>query len=173
MPAKTKKNDTSYNVLFCGTGGQGVLTAAEICAIAAMECGYHVKKSEVHGMAQRGGSVESHLRFGKKIFAPIMQQGDADYLVCFHEGEGKRMAVYLKKNGVSFLPYLTDKTMQPQDKRFGNTFYLGMLSAFLPLTEESWQSALTQQLKRFPEENKIAFAQGREAGKLAALGKRR
>jgi indolepyruvate ferredoxin oxidoreductase beta subunit len=159
---KTIKQQT-YNVLFCGTGGQGVLTAAEICAIAAMECGYHVKKSEVHGMAQRGGSVESHLRFGKKIFSPLIQIGNADYLVCFHAGEAKRMEMYVKKGGLSFLPFLISKDFQPSEKRFGNTYYLGMLSAFLPLTEESWQSALSKQLKRYLVENKTAFLEGRTA----------
>lgn len=59
---------TTINILFCGIGGQGVLTASEICGQAAMFEGYHVKKSEVHGMAQRGGSVESHLRLEKKFF---------------------------------------------------------------------------------------------------------
>ncbi len=65
MQAKRQARKTgTVNILFCGTGGQGVLSAAEICGWAALFAGCHVKKSEVHGMAQRGGSVESHLRFG-------------------------------------------------------------------------------------------------------------
>ena len=71
----------TINILFCGTGGQGILTAAEVVALAAMYDGYHVKKSEVHGMAQRGGSVESHVRIGKKVFSPIIECGKADYLL--------------------------------------------------------------------------------------------
>ena len=67
--------DKTYNITFGGTGGQGILKAAEICGWAAMFAGYHVKKSEVHGMAQRGGSVESHVRFGKKVFSPIVSAG--------------------------------------------------------------------------------------------------
>jgi len=59
-------DNSSHNILFYGIGGQGVLTAAEICALAAMQDNYHVKKSEVKGMAQRGGSVESYVRFEKK-----------------------------------------------------------------------------------------------------------
>ena len=165
---KTKKLKKTieriWNVLFCGTGGQGVLTASEICAVAAMNAGYHVKKSEVHGMAQRGGSVESHLRFGTMVFSPLIQPVGADYVVCFHEGEGQRMNFYLKKGGLSFLTFLTDPQCQPQDKRFGNTFFLGMLSAFLPMTEDTWRAALKKQLKRALVENEQAFSDGRRAG---------
>jgi indolepyruvate ferredoxin oxidoreductase, beta subunit len=168
---KTKKPvDQIWNVLFCGTGGQGVLTAAEICAVAAMISGYHVKKSEVHGMAQRGGSVESHLRFGKAVFSPLIGPSQADYVVCFHEGEGKRMNTYLKKGGLSFLKFLADPSTQPADKRFGNTYSLGILSAFLPMSEESWREALKKQLKRSLVENEQAFTDGRRAG-FNSLGK--
>ena len=59
----------TINILFCGTGGQGVLKAAEVCGWAAVYAGLHAKKSEVHGMAQRGGSVESHVRFGKEVIS--------------------------------------------------------------------------------------------------------
>jgi indolepyruvate ferredoxin oxidoreductase beta subunit len=166
---KTKKEkkipvDPVVNVLFCGTGGQGVLTASEICAVAAVNSGYHVKKSEVHGMAQRGGSVESHLRFGKKVFSPLIAPGGADYVVCFHQGEGQRMGYYLKKNGLSFLEFFNDPRYQPADRRFGNTFALGILSAFLPLSQDVWASALKKQLKRALVENEQAFFDGRRAG---------
>jgi indolepyruvate ferredoxin oxidoreductase beta subunit len=161
---RLKPKVSIWNVLFCGTGGQGVLTAAEICAIVAMECGYHVKKSEVHGMAQRGGSVESHLRFGTAISAPLIQPGQADYIVCFHEGEGRRMQPYLKKGGVHFLTFLNDPRYQPVDKRFGNTYYLGLLSAFLPMSEAAWRAALKKLLKRSLSENEQAFSAGRDAG---------
>ena len=94
------------NILFCGVGGQGVLKASEICGVAAMMSGYHVKKSEVHGMAQRGGSVESHVRFGKRVFSPLIAPGSTDLVVCFDKGEGARAAHYLKPEGVSFAPYI-------------------------------------------------------------------
>jgi indolepyruvate ferredoxin oxidoreductase beta subunit len=170
---KPKPASEIYNVLFCGTGGQGVLTAAEIAAIAAMNAGYHVKKSEVHGMAQRGGSVESHLRFGNRIFSPLIGPKQADYLVCFHEGEGLRMSSYLKKGGVSLLPFLTNPQTRPTDKRFINTFFLGFLSAFLPMTEDTWKSALTGKLKRSIAENLQAFGEGRNAGLQSATPKNR
>jgi indolepyruvate ferredoxin oxidoreductase beta subunit len=168
----TKAASRIWNVLFCGTGGQGVLTAAEICGLAAMQAGYHVKKSEVHGMAQRGGSVESHLRFGKQIAAPLIQPQQADFLVCFHEGEGQRLNCYLKEGGTSFIPFLKEAQFQPRDPRFGNTFYLGMLSVFLPLPEESWRNALRIQLRRAQAENDQAFTDGRNAG-LSTIGSRK
>jgi indolepyruvate ferredoxin oxidoreductase beta subunit len=160
-----RKIDKTYNILFCGTGGQGVLTAAEICGIAAMGAGYQVKKSEVHGMAQRGGSVESHLRFGAKIFSPLLQPAEADYIVCFHADEGKRLDFYLKKGGINFLRFLGDPQYQPSDERFLNTYFLGLLSTFLPLTEETWLAALNKQMKQMREENETAFLAGHEAGK--------
>ncbi len=156
-----------WNVFFCGTGGQGVLTASEIAGIAAMIAGYHVKKSEVHGMAQRGGSVESHLRFGEKIYSPLINPGEADYLVAFHTGEGKRMSSFLKKDGVSLVGYLEDPKTQPADKRFVNTFYLGILSAYLPIPSEAWHQALRGKLKRFLKENIEAFDLGKNIGTKA------
>jgi indolepyruvate ferredoxin oxidoreductase beta subunit len=169
---KPKSTDRIWNVLFCGTGGQGVLTASEICAVVAMNSGFHVKKSEVHGMAQRGGSVESHLRFGTKVFSPLIRPGQADYVVCFHQGEGQRMNGYLKKGGLSFLTFLSEQQYQPRDKRFGNTFFLGILSAFLPMTDETWRAALKKLLKRSLVENEQAFTDGRSAG-FSWLGKQK
>ena len=164
MKRKSRKSKTPlqiFNVLFCGTGGQGVLTAAEIAAIAAMQDGYHVKKSEVHGMAQRGGSVESHVRFGTRIFSPLIEPGAADYLVAFHAGEGRRMSTYLKKGGTSLLGFLDDPATQPSDKRFVNTFFLGILSAYLPVSDAAWNAALTGKLKRQVPENLKAFSEGK------------
>ncbi len=157
---KTLKTRT-WNVLFCGTGGQGVLTAAEIAAVAAMNAGYHVKKSEVHGMAQRGGSVESHLRFGDLIYSPLIKPKCADYLVCFHEGEAGRMGPYLKKGGTSLLPFLIDAAGH---ERFINMFLLGILSAFLPMSGDDWKNALSGTLKRSIDENHRVFGEGRNRG---------
>jgi len=84
-------SDQAFSITFGGVGGQGILKASEICGWAAMYAGYHVKKSEVHGMAQRGGSVESHLRFGKKVYSPLIPAGSADFLVCFHFLQGRKI----------------------------------------------------------------------------------
>ena len=154
----------TYSTLFCGTGGQGVLKAAEVLGVAALLQGYHVKKSEVHGMAQRGGSVESHLIFGPIVHSPLIIPGQADFLVCFHAGEEKRLVPFLNKNGVSFLRFLDDALKLP-DARFVNTYLLGVLSAMLPIEEKHWATALeTVVAKKIPE-NKKVFALGAERGK--------
>ena len=136
------KKEKVFNVLFCGIGGQGVLTASEICGLAAMFDGYHVKKSEVHGMAQRGGSVESHLRFGKEVFSPLIPKGEADFLVPFYPDEAARLEPYLKKGGINFLETLKEAETEFIDKKFINTYLLGVLSRSLPITKESWLRAI-------------------------------
>ena len=135
---------TTINILFCGTGGQGVLTASEVCGLAALFEGYHVKKSEVHGMAQRGGSVESHLRFGKQVFSPLIPQGKADYLVCFDQVEGERLKKILAPKGINLIQYLGKAQASLEDKRYVNTYLLGVLSRYLPIKEENWLKALEQ-----------------------------
>ncbi|MCF6291457.1 MAG: indolepyruvate oxidoreductase subunit beta [Desulfobacterales bacterium] len=89
--------DTSGNILFCGVGGQGILLASEITAHVLLATGLDVKKSEVHGMAQRGGSVEAHLRFGKKVYSPLIEPGTVDILVAFEQLEAVRYLPYLHK----------------------------------------------------------------------------
>jgi indolepyruvate ferredoxin oxidoreductase beta subunit len=81
-----------HNLLFVGVGGQGVLLASDIMAEVAFRAGFDVKKSEVHGMSQRGGSVFSHLRFGDRVYSPLIPEGGADYLVSFEEMETLRWA---------------------------------------------------------------------------------
>jgi len=152
-----------YNILFCGTGGQGVLKASEVCGVAAMNSGYHVKKSEVHGMAQRGGSVESHLRFGKSVHSPLIMPGCADFLVSFHGGESRRMFPFLKKDGID-LSVLLDKTNIIPDQRFVNTLFLGALAAMLPIPLENWDKALETVVAKRMEENRAVFAKGLELG---------
>jgi indolepyruvate ferredoxin oxidoreductase beta subunit len=83
------------NVLIVGVGGQGVLLAGEVLANAAVIAGLDVKKSEVHGMAQRGGSVISHLRFGKVVHSPLISRGEADFLISFEKLETLRYLDYL------------------------------------------------------------------------------
>ena len=88
------------NILVVGIGGQGVMTATEILAEAALALGYDVKKTEVAGMAQRGGVVSSHLRFGPKVLSPQIMPGEADLLVAFEAAEGLRWCHYLKPGGL-------------------------------------------------------------------------
>ena len=88
------------NILMTGVGGQGVILASEILAEAMMQAGFDVKKSEVHGMAQRGGSVNSHVRFGTRVYSPIIPQGEADILFSFEILETIRYLDMLRKDPV-------------------------------------------------------------------------
>lgn len=85
------------NILFSGVGGQGILLASEITALGLLAAGFDVKKSEVHGMAQRGGSVTAQLRYGKKVYSPLIEPGCADIQVAFEMMEAVRYLPYLHK----------------------------------------------------------------------------
>ena len=89
-----------FNILISGVGGQGVLLTSKIIAEAALLTGLDVKQSEVHGMAQRGGSVLSQVRFGDKVFSPIVSEGEADLLIGFEPLETARYLHFLKDDGV-------------------------------------------------------------------------
>jgi len=89
----------AYNILIVGVGGQGVLLASELISEAALKSGYDVKKSEVHGMAQRGGVVSSHVRIGTKIYSPLIHLGQADVLLAFEQAEALRWVHFLKEGG--------------------------------------------------------------------------
>ncbi len=91
--------DRITNIILTGVGGQGILMASEIISEAAVQAGYDVKKSEVHGMAQRGGSVNSHVRFGEKVYSPLVIKGDCDLLLAFEKLEALRMADFVKDEG--------------------------------------------------------------------------
>ncbi len=87
------------NILVAGVGGQGVILASDIMSEIFMEAGYDVKKSEVHGMAMRGGIVTSHFRFGKKVYSPLIKQGEVDILFAFEQLEGLRWINHLRPDG--------------------------------------------------------------------------
>lgn len=88
----------SGSILFSGVGGQGILLASELTAYAQLEAGFDVKKSEVHGMAQRGGSVVAHLKYGEKVYSPLIEPGKADIQVAFEELEAARYLPYLHRD---------------------------------------------------------------------------
>jgi len=88
------------NILIVGVGGQGVLLASEILSEAAMYSGLDVKKSEVHGMSQRGGVVSSHVRIAEKVYSPLIAHGGADFLMAFETAEGLRALDWLKPDGI-------------------------------------------------------------------------
>lgn len=84
------------NILLVGVGGQGTILASKILSTALVDAGYDVKMSEVHGMAQRGGSVTTQIRYGEKVFSPIIGKGEADVMVCFEKMEALRWIEYVK-----------------------------------------------------------------------------
>ena len=87
------------NILFIGVGGQGTILASKILSEGLLRNGYDVKMSEVHGMAQRGGSVTTQVRFGEKVYSPLIEKGKADAIVSFEKSEALRALPYLKEGG--------------------------------------------------------------------------
>lgn len=87
------------NILFCGVGGQGTILASKVLAAALVDAGYDVKMSEIHGMSQRGGSVTTQVRYGEKVYSPIIDEGGADILVSFESMEAFRNLKELKPGG--------------------------------------------------------------------------
>ncbi len=154
------------SVLLAGIGGQGVLTASEIIAEAAFQHGHDVKKSEVHGMSQRGGGVSSHLRFGKKVLSPLIPIGQADYLLAFDAEEGDKYRFMLKPTGQMIDP----PGVGADTSRLGrmlNTYLVGVASNLLPIDADHWLDALRHCVKsHFLEANLEVFHQGRNAQSL-------
>jgi indolepyruvate ferredoxin oxidoreductase beta subunit len=91
------------NVLFAGVGGQGILTSSRVLALAAVHAGLDVKMSEVHGMAQRGGNVDTHVRIGKEVPSSLIPKGGAHFLVAFEKLEALRYLDFLRRDGTAFV----------------------------------------------------------------------
>ena len=110
------------NILLVGVGGQGTILASKILSTALVNAGYDVKMSEVHGMAQRGGSVTTQIRYGDKVYSPIIGRGEADVMVCFEKMEALRWIEYVKPTGkmvindheIPSAPILVGKAEYPQ-----------------------------------------------------------
>ena len=158
---------TVTNVVFAGIGGQGVLKASDILAEAAFRSGLDVKKSEVHGMSQRGGSVTSDVRYGRRVLSPIVTPGEADYLLVLEETQVEPTRHYLAPHGLLVAPAVLDVSCLPSPKAL-NVGMLGALSVCLQFTEADWLDALRAALPAALHElNFRAFAVGRAAGKAA------
>jgi indolepyruvate ferredoxin oxidoreductase beta subunit len=97
---------TPLNVFLCGVGGQGVMTAADLIAQAAVAHGFDCKKSEIAGISQRGGVVTSQVRFGAKVLSAVISPGAADLLLAFELAEAFRAATYLKRSGIALVNWL-------------------------------------------------------------------
>lgn len=92
------KKQEKFNVVVCGTGGQGVITLLEIVSQAAFLEGHDIKTSELHGLSQRGGSVEVHFRMGEKVFSPLVEAGKADLVFALEEQETLKALFYANKD---------------------------------------------------------------------------
>ncbi|MBQ1237662.1 MAG: indolepyruvate oxidoreductase subunit beta [Oscillospiraceae bacterium] len=111
------------SVMIVGVGGQGSLLASRILGTVFMAQGYDVKVSEVHGMSQRGGSVVTYIKYGEKVYSPIVEQGEADYLLSFEQLEAARWLSYLKNDGTMIvsdqkidpMPVITGAAEYPED----------------------------------------------------------
>jgi indolepyruvate ferredoxin oxidoreductase beta subunit len=155
--------EKTINVKFAGLGGQGVIRASDILAEAAFRAGKDVKKSELHGMSQRGGSVSSDVRFGGQVWSPMIPEGEADYLVVISPDQVDNNLPALKKGGVLIRPEMIDEGALPNKKSL-NVALLGALSKMLPLPEAVWLDALRDSFKpEFFPANEQAFHLGRSA----------
>jgi indolepyruvate ferredoxin oxidoreductase, beta subunit len=153
------------NVVVAGLGGQGVLRGTDILADAALRAGYDVKKSEIKGMSQRGGSVTGDVRFGDQVFSPMVPTGEADFLLVLEPTQVEPNRHVLRPGGVLIPPDAIDAQSLPH-KRTLNVALLGALSAHLPMAEDLWLTSLRSAFdEAFFEGNKKAFLLGRASQK--------
>ena len=153
------------NIVVAGLGGQGVLKVTDILSEALFKAGFDVKKSEVHGMSQRGGSVSSEVRYGEEVASPMVPAGEADVLAVLDSTQLEVARGVLKADGVAIVPedLPLDKLQNPKAL---NTMLLGALSAKMPVDDATWKAVLAD---TFPEKiralNFEMFEIGRNATK--------
>ena len=136
------------NIIVSGLGGQGVLKVTDILAEALFESGFDVKKSEVHGMSQRGGSVSSEVRFGCRVASPMVPAGECDFLAVLEVSQLEAALVNLREGGVLVTPDDVPVKELKHPKAL-NTMILGALAAHLPfVSKELWRKCVTA---AFPE----------------------
>ena len=141
-----KKSLGALNIVICGVGGQGIILASDVLCHTAFVEGLDVKKSEVHGMAQRGGSVITHVRFGEKVYSPLIEEGKSDYILAFEKLEALRYIHYLKKAGhiivdnreIPPMSVLVGQAQYPADidlklKKLGKTHFIDAANIALEL----------------------------------------
>jgi len=151
------------NITVAGLGGQGVLKVTDILAEVLFRAGHDVKKSEVHGMSQRGGSVSSEVRYGCEVASPMVPEGESDFLLVLEPTQVEVNLHKLKAGGVLIIPddVPLDKLKNPKAL---NIMMLGALSAKFPeLPEELWTDVLKEQLpEKLHELNLEMFRLGRQ-----------
>jgi indolepyruvate ferredoxin oxidoreductase beta subunit len=151
------------NIVVAGLGGQGVLTATDIIADVALRAGLDVKKSEIKGMSQRGGSVACDVRFGARVFSPMVPAGEADFLLALEPTQLEPNQHLLRAGGVTIGPTAVDLDKLPRKKML-NVALLGALSAHLPMAEQAWLDAIASAFAPgFFQENRQAFLLGRSS----------
>jgi len=132
-----------FNIVIVGTGGQGLITLLQIIAEAALASGFDVKTSELHGLSQRGGSVEVHIRFDKKIYSPLVSQGKADLIIALEMQESLK-ATYFANSKTTFL---INKHIIP-----------------IPLQKSLSEGQILTALKKISKKIRVAEASGVTAG---------
>jgi indolepyruvate ferredoxin oxidoreductase beta subunit len=151
------------NIVVAGLGGQGVLKASDIIADVAFRAGLEVKKSEIHGMSQRGGSVTSDVRFGEKVFSPMVPAGEAAFLLVLEPGQVEVNRHMLREGGVLVEPSAVDERRLKNRKSL-NVALLGVLSRYLDFSVELWKASILANLPaKLHEPNLQAFDLGRNA----------
>ncbi len=148
------------NITVAGLGGQGVLKVTDILAEVLFELGYDVKKSEVHGMSQRGGSVSSEVRYGDKVYSPMVPAGESDYLLVLDRTQVEVAAPKLKAGGVMITPDDVPEEKLSNPKCI-NIMLLGALSRRLDLPKDKLLEAVRKTLpEKLHEINENAFVDG-------------
>ena len=156
-------NSKVTNVVVAGLGGQGVLKASDIIADVAFAAGLDVKKSEVHGMSQRGGSVASDVRFGPVVFSPMVPEGEADYLLVLEATQVEVNRSMLRPGGLLIDPSVLEGHKLRSDKSI-NVALIGALSRCLEFPEEAWiKSILAHLAPKLHQLNRESFQIGRNA----------
>jgi len=154
------------NVVIAGLGGQGAIKASDILADAAFRAGLDVKKAEIHGMSQRGGSVNSDVRFGPEVLSPMIPEREADFLVVLAPSEVEVNRGRLRPGGVLIPPDAVAESALP-NRRSLNVALLGALAARLDLADELWLEAIKAALpERLHDVNVKAFRFGKDSVRL-------
>jgi indolepyruvate ferredoxin oxidoreductase, beta subunit len=155
--------DTVTNIKIAGLGGMGVLKSALIVAQVFFRQRFDVKKAEVHGMSQRGGSVCSDVRVGQRIWSPMIPAGEVDYLVLLDENERLLYEAHLSPQAVVLQPTMIDLSKLPNAKTL-NVAMLGVLSRYFDLPETAWLEVIREVLPaKLHAANETAFQSCRQS----------
>ncbi len=146
--------DKVTNVMFAGIGGQGIIRASDMLTEAAFRMGHDVKKSELHGMSQRGGSVSSDVRFGAEVASPMIPAGGTDYMIAVSADQVEVCAAYLSEKTVIIRD--TDIPEEYRESRMMNIAMLGVLNRYLQFPESLWNDIIRENFKGETAENNIA-----------------